>query len=198
MNAQMTHWERIQAALSGEEVDVVPISMWRHFFSKETSAEGLAEAMLSFQRKYDWDYMKVNPRASYHVEGWGVQMRYSGDQSPQVVETPVREPEDWLRLEVLEPNTGVLGEQLYALELSSRDLKGEVPFLMTVFTPLSIAARRALSEEVFLEHLRSHPDKVRYALELVTETFVRFPTACLERGASGLFYATTSWATADR
>lgn len=49
-----------------------------------------------------------------------------------------------------------------------------------------------------MEHVQGHWDEVSYALDVVTETFVRFSEACLERGASGLFYATTSWATTDR
>lgn len=198
MAAPMTHRERVEATLKGQEVDRVPVSMWRHFFDKETSSEGLAKAMLAFQHRFDWDFMKVNPRASYHAEGWGLKMQYDGNSPPQVIETPVRHPDDWLRLDVLELDRGVLKEHLHALELIARGLKGEVPFLMTVFTPLSIASRLAPSEEVFWQHLREHTDKVRHALEVVTETFVRFATACLERGASGLFYATTAWATTQR
>ena len=167
--------------MRGEEVDRPPISMWRHFFPQETSSEGLAEAMLGFQRRYDWDFMKVNPRASYHAEDFGLR--------------PVLEPDDWLKLEVLDPGQGVLGEHLQALDAISLGLNGEVPFLMTVFTPLSIASRLVPSEEVSLRHLREHPDLVRHALEVVTETFARFSTAFLDRGASGIFYATTSWAT---
>jgi len=68
MTDQMSHRERVRASLAGEETDRPPVSMWRHFFEDETSAEGLAEAMLGFQRRYDWDFMKVNPRASYHAE----------------------------------------------------------------------------------------------------------------------------------
>ena len=118
--------------------------------------------------------------------------------SPQVKATPVREPDDWLKLEVLKPDRGVLGEHLRALEMIGQGLDGSVPFLMTVFTPLSIASRLAASEDVFLRHLREHWDKVSHALEIVTETFTGFAAACLDRGASGLFYATTSWATTDR
>ena len=168
--------------------------MWRHFFADENYPEGLAEAMLGFQRRFDWDFMKVNPRASYYGEGWGLGMRYEGDRPPQVSTTPIQEPEDWLKLELLQPDQGALGEQLRALEIIARGLGGQVPFLMTVFTPLSIAARLAPSEETFLQQLREHTDKVQYALEVVTETFIPFSRACLERGASGLFFATTSWA----
>ena len=198
MAEQMSHHERVSAALRGDDVDRPPVSMWRHFFADETTAEGLAEAMLGFQRRYDWDFMKLNPRASYHVEDWGLQVGYRGNSAPQILGWPVREPEDWLKLEVLDPEHGVLGEQLRAVEAISRGLDGQVPFLMTVFTPLSIASRLAPSDDVFMEHVIGHWDEVRQALDVITETFVRFSKACLDRGASGLFYATTSWATTDR
>ena len=197
MTDSMNHRERVLACLAGEDVDRPPASMWRHFYAEETAAGTLAEAMLGFQREYDWDFMKVNPRASYHAEDWGLAMRTGDDGSPGPVSWPVREPGDWTRLEVLDPSAGVLGEQLEALSLIAKGLDGQVPFLMTVFTPLSIAARLVPSEETFLQHLREHPDSVTHALEVVTETFVRYTKACLDAGASGLFYATTSWATTE-
>ena len=197
MARQMKQWERVRAALKGQDVDSVPVSMWRHFFSEETSAESLAEAMLGFQSQFDWDFMKVNPRASYHVEDWGVRLKYNGDNPPTVIETPVRSANDWLKVGLLNINQGVLGEHLTSLEIIARRLKGEVPFIMTIFTPLSIAARLVESEEIFLDHLRNYTNSINSALEVITDTFTSFAKACLERGASGLFYATTNWATSD-
>ena len=82
MISEMTHWERVRAALRGEDVDRPPASMWRHFFGQETTAEGMSQAMIAFQRRFDWDFMKVNPRASYHCEDWGLETRYAGDSAP--------------------------------------------------------------------------------------------------------------------
>jgi uroporphyrinogen decarboxylase len=198
MSAQMTHRERVLATLKGEQTDRTPVSMWRHFFDSETQAESLAKAMLNFQERFDWDFMKVNPRASYHVEGWGVRVAYRGAEHPRVVETAVKNPNDWLKLKVLPLDSGVLKEQLDALERIAGGLKGEVPFVMTVFTPLAIAGRMTPSEDLFMTHLREHPGKVEHALEIITETFGNFSRACLERGASGLYYATTNFATSER
>ena len=64
-------------------MDRPPVSMWRHFYAEETAADTLAEAMLGFQREYDWDFMKVNPRASYHAEDWGLEMRTGGGRLPR-------------------------------------------------------------------------------------------------------------------
>ena len=195
---QMTHNERVLATLKGQETDRTPISMWRHFFDKETQPETLAEAMLGFQERFDWDYMKFNPRASYHVEGWGVKVAYHEAEHPRVTETPIKVPDDWLKLKVLPIDTGVLKEHLDSLTLTAKGLKGQVPFLMTVFTPVAIAGRMTSTEDIFMQHLREHTKQIQYALDVITETFVRFSKASLERGAWGLFYATTAFATSDR
>ena len=198
VTTEMTHRERVFAALKGQRVDRTPVSMWRHFFASETNAEGLAGAMLGFQKEFDWDFMKVNPRASYHVEDWGVRTDYQGDNPPIISGTPIRRPDDWARIRPLDPSKGVLGEQLRALEIIGRGLKGEVPFLMTVFNPVSVASRLVASEDIFLEHLRQHDDVLKPALTVITETLAKFSAACLERGASGIFLATTAWATTSR
>lgn len=196
MAESMSHRERVMATLQGDEVDRPPVSMWRHFYEKEHEAEGLVEAMLAFQHKYDWDFVKLNPRAHYHAEDWGVKYDYSGDPliPPICVDTPVRTPADWERIEPLDVHGGALGEHLEALRRIARDLGREAPVLMTVFTPLSIASRLVESEQAMLAHLREHPAKVHAALEVITETFARFVRECLAEGADGIFFATTSWA----
>ena len=109
----MSKKERVAAALRGEPVDRVPISFWGHNYLKEWSAEGLAGAMLENYRRYGWDWMKVNPRASYFVEDWGAVLYPSGDanKGPTFVQVPIKDASDWRRLRPLEPDKGVLGEQ---------------------------------------------------------------------------------------
>jgi uroporphyrinogen decarboxylase len=197
---QMHRRERVQAALQGRPVDRPPISFWRHFFEKETSAAGLAEAMLGFQRAYDWDFMKVNPRACYHAEPWGCRFQFSGQPhiEPKLVEAAIKTPDDWRQVKPLSPTTGAFGEQLEALRLLQEGLRGEVPFVETIFTPLSVAGRLVGSDDVMREHLRQYPERVHEALAAITVTFEGFARACLEVGADGIFYATTGWATYDR
>src|SRR5438094_3513650 len=91
---------RVDAAVRGQPVDRPPVSLWRHFYECEDTAEGLAGAMLAWHRKYDWDWMKINPRASYHVEGWGVKLRFSGEPliKPVVLDVPIKQTRDWATL----------------------------------------------------------------------------------------------------
>ncbi len=197
----MTRRERIRKSLAGEPVDRPPISFWRHFYHREGSAEALADSMLEFQERYDWDLMKVNPRASYHVEDWGVRTKRPGDgplDKPKVVQTAVREPADWDRIRPLDPTRGVLGEHLDALERIAAKIQGETDWIMTVFNPLSIAADLIYDDDRFLEHLRHDGERVHAALRAITETFAGFTRECVARGAAGIFFATTDWANDTR
>jgi uroporphyrinogen decarboxylase len=197
----MNKRERVDAALRGAEVDQVPISMWGHSYLREWSASGLAEAMLENYQAYDWDWMKVNPRASYHAEDWGGELVRSTDANhgPTVKRPAVTDPAGWRRLRPLAPDQGVLGEQLEALRQIRDGLHGEAYFVQTIFSPLSVAkylvGNRAEPVKVALD---DDPGALRAALSVIVETFANYAQACLEAGASGIFFATTGWASADQ
>jgi uroporphyrinogen decarboxylase len=197
----MNKRERVEAALRGADVDRVPISMWGHSYLKEWSAEELAEAMLANYRDYDWDYMKVNPRASYHVEDWGATQERSSDpnRGPTFTSFPVHEAGDWRRLRPLDPDRGALGEQLSALRQIRDGLRGEAHFVQTIFSPLSVAKYLVGNDPTPVKRsIESDPDALRAGLEAITQTFATYAQACLEGGASGIFFATTGWASADQ
>jgi uroporphyrinogen decarboxylase len=188
---------RIKKLLSNEALDSPAMSLWRHFYHCEGSAKELAASMLDWQRKWSWDFVKVNPRASYHVEGWGAKFTASTEELKKPVQTvvPVHTGGDLLKLKPLPSNEGPLGEQLSALRLIREALGRDIFMVETVFTPLSIVADLCESDEAFGRLLRLEKKAVKLTLEVVTETFKRFGKACLDGGADGLFFATTEWGT---
>ena len=195
---KMTKLQRIEAALRNAPVDRPPVSLWRHFYECERTAEDLAGAMLAWHKKYDWDWMKINPRASYHVEGWGVRARYAGpNDHPQVGGHPIESPAGWSKIRPLPSDKGVLDEHLEAIERICEALGGETYALMTIFNPISIAADLLPNKRDLLQHMKRDPQAVHGALEAITETFTGFARKCIEEGACGLFFATTDWASRD-
>lgn len=192
----MNKHERVRAALRGEPVDRPPGSLWRHFYAQEGSAAGLAEAMIAWVRAFDFDFLKVNPRAEYHVEGWGARYRPGGGEheKPVRLDYPVKRPEDWRKIEPLPLGTPALAEQLDALGRIHAALGAELPWIETVFAPLMVADRLVGSDEQLLNDLRARPALVHEALAAIAATFAGFARACLAAGASGIFFATT-WAT---
>lgn len=187
--------DRLTALVQSDLADRVPIAFWRHFYDQENDPVSLSEAMLHFQREYGWDWIKLNPRASYHLEDWGYLYDPSTDvmHKPVARYFPVQTPEDWRKIEPRDPRAGVLAEHVEAARLTVRGAAG-VPVLMTVFTPLSVAGDLVPDDGVLLSHLRDHPDLVQPALEAITQTFEAFVAELLNAGVDGLFYATTQWA----
>jgi uroporphyrinogen decarboxylase len=191
-----SHKERISKLLSGYQVDPPPVSAWKHFYENELSAEGMATEMLRFQKEFDWDFMKINPRASYYVEGWGTRFKYSGapDEKPVQVSSAVKTSDDWLKIRPLDPRTGSFGEQLKGVEMIKNGLNGGLDFLQTVFSPLSVAADLTDSNEAFIQ-LMSAGRNLETALENITATLEKYVEELLNIGVTGIFFATTEWAT---
>jgi len=196
MTDKYSHRERIEMILAGEKPDRFAASFWRHFFHMEHHAEGTAEAMIGFQKQFDWDFVKINPRADYHTEGWGLVQNWSHDEFKKHAKTvfPITGIEDWDKITVLSPTAPVLAEHLKVVSMIRRGLGKEVPILMTVFTPLAIAGRLVRNRETLVDHLRTDPKRIHRALEAITETFRTYASEIRNAGADGLFYATTQWA----
>lgn len=187
----MNKHQRIQAALRGEAVTPAPLSLWRHYFCRDRTAQGLAEVSLALAREYDLDLVKLTPCGLYAVEDWaGEQIEFPDleHKAPFLYTPVVTHPAGWRRLSPLDPNSGALGREILAIRLVSTGLGGETPFVMTVFSPLTLAFK--LVGETVVEHLRQYPADLHAGLEILAETTVRFARAALAAGADGLFFAT--------
>ena len=186
----MDHWQRIEAAIAGEITDRVPVALWKHFPGDDQDPAKLAARTIEWQRAWDFDLVKFMPSGTYGVEDWGAQTAYQGAANGARVVTMagVKRPNDWLWLPRLDVRRGVLGEQNKALALAAKVLRGRVPILQTVFSPLT-TARKLAGESVF-EHLRSHPVELEAGLRVITDSTVDFALAALDAGAHGVFLAT--------
>ena len=186
----MDHWQRTEAAVAGEKTDRVPVALWRHFPIDDQDPGRLAALTLEWQRAWDFDLVKFMPSGTYSVEDWGAQSVYEGAANgARAISAPgVRSPEDWRRLPRLDPTKGVLGKQNEALGRAAKELRGEVPILQTVFSPLTTA--RKLAGDALPGQLRAQPDALEAGLRTITDTTIDFSLAALEAGAHGLFFAT--------
>jgi uroporphyrinogen decarboxylase len=190
MNNRFNHRQRLETCLLGEKPDRVPVALWRHFPVDDQTPDGLAAATAAFQRQYDFDLIKVTPASSFCVRDWGVQDQWQGNPEGTRAYThyPVQLPDDWARLEVLDPTAGKLGNQLQALDLLIKGFSPETPILQTIFNPLS-QAKNLVGRENLNVHMRRHPDALHAGLEIITQTTLRFLEESIELGIDGIFFA---------
>ncbi|HIC88303.1 MAG TPA: uroporphyrinogen decarboxylase [Anaerolineae bacterium] len=186
----MSKRERLEATFHGQAVDRPAVALWRHWPGDDQRADDLAAAHVAFQQHYDFDFIKVTPSSSFCVEDWGAQTRYLGNNegTREYTHRPVQGPQDWQGLPVLDPRQGALGRQLRCLTLIGQAVGEEVPFIQTVFNPLS-QARYLAGDERLLTHLRRHPAALRAGLEKITQSTVAFVQEVMRTGAAGLFLA---------
>ena len=190
MTTGMTKRERLLAAIRGQAVDRPPVALWRHFPGDDQRPEDLAAATVDFQRRYDFDFVKVTPSSSFCLRDWGTQDVWRGnvEGTRDYDDCPIKSPQDWQGLRSLDPEQGSLGAQLRCLRLIAGEMGDEVPFIQTIFSPLS-QAKNLVGRERLLVHLRRYPDAVRAGLDTITETTVRFVEAARATGIAGVFYA---------
>ena len=187
---RITHRQRLEHCLRGELPDRTPIALWRHFPVDDQTPDGLAYAILDFQRLYDFDLVKVTPSSSYCIKDWGVEDEWRGNPegTRQYISRVITSPEDWIRLNVLDPYKGALGDQLSCLKIINNELGPDVPVIQTIFSPLS-QAKNLIGGEKLLVHLRQYPEAVIAGLKTITETTCRFIEAANNTGIAGIFYA---------
>ena len=132
--AEMTKKQRVRAALAGEPVDRPPASMWGHDFMRERTPEDLVAATLEQHRAYDWDFIKLNPRASYFAEAWGSEYGPpTEEQAGPATSHAVTSVEDLAALRPVNALGGVFEEHLTALSLLLKEVGDEVDVVHTVF-----------------------------------------------------------------
>jgi uroporphyrinogen decarboxylase len=187
--------QRVMAALRGQPVDRVPVAAWGHDYVREWSAQGLAEATLEAYQRYDWDFIKLNPRATYYAEAWGA--RYephpAGEEGPRLVEPVIRRPEELAGISPVDPSGGPFGQQLDALAMVVRAVDGEAPVIQTVFSPLAVLSQLAGGIEETKRLMAAAPTAVEDALQAIAITLAQYAQLCLEAGADGIFLATLAW-----
>ena len=187
----MNRKQRVLAAVHGDKPDRMPIVLWRHWPQVDQTAEGLAKAVMAWQTAYDFDLIKVTPTAGYAVEDWGTRLVDNSNRegTRDYVDRPIKHARDWEKLWPLDVKSGVLGRELQALRLIRAKAGPDVFVLQTIFSPLTIA-RNLAGDNVWLTHLREHPQDLRRGLGIIADSYARFTEECLRSGADGVFFAT--------
>jgi uroporphyrinogen decarboxylase len=189
---------RVEAALAGGDVDRPPAGAWGHRYRDEWSPDKLAEATIDRARRFGWDFVKFQPRATFFAEAFGAPYRSAGHalRRPVLDEPPVKGLDDWAGVRLV--NREVMDEQVRSLGAVASGLGDRVPVLQTVFSPLSVASYLVGRENRrMVRELRQHPEVVQPAMERIADALIDFSRASVEAGAAGVFYAISGFASPD-
>jgi uroporphyrinogen decarboxylase len=197
--------DRVEAALDGRKLDRIPVSAWEHLIPAEADDATFAKAQIAFFREFDWDWLKVNNRATLFTEAWGNAYDFSDYQGvlPRLSGSTLGAPVDISEISPVDVSTGVFGSYLGSLHTIVEGVGG-APVIQTVFSPLSVlqllVARPAhhSQDETNQDGIDSlkrliaeKPDLVHRALGAITKTIADFSAASLDAGTDGIFFAVT-------
>jgi uroporphyrinogen decarboxylase len=186
----ITHRKRIESCIIGDFPDRTPIALWRHFPIDDQTPDGLAAAIIDFQRTYDFDLVKVTPASSFCLKDWGADDEWRGNTegTREYVRRVINSPEDWIKLKPLEPKSGALEAQLSCLKIICDELSPFVPVIQTIFSPLA-QAKNLIGGQELLVHMRKYPEAFQAGLNIIAESTQRFIEAACKLDISGIFYA---------
>lgn len=186
---------RVEAALASAPVDRPPAGAWGHTYREEWSPQALARVTIERQRRYGWDFVKFQPRASCFAEAFGAVFRPAGHpfRAPKLERVGVSSIEDWSRLPDVDATTPSLADQVEAIGMVARELGPDVPVIQTVFSPLSVASYLSgRDERALVRTLRSTPEVLGPALDRIGDVLGDFARRSVAAGAAGVFYAVSS------
>ena len=189
---------RVEAALAMGVADRAPVGAWGHTYREEWSPEDLASITIDRARKFGWDFVKFQPRASSFAEAFGSVYKPAGHRlkGPILVKAAVEELDDWKKVALVNPKA--LQDQVESIGIVARELGEGVPVIQTVFSPITVAGYLVgKSKSRVVRELRRHPELVRPALGRIAEALVDFSRRSVEAGAAGIFYAISGYASRD-
>lgn len=157
----LTHRERLDRALKGDDVDRPPFTFWYHFGLEKDGPEAHARATLDFHRRYHTDLVKVMSDFPY----------------PGAVS-----------LDQLRVQASPFPAQLKALALIRDGLGGNARFVETIFNPWNVAEKLTSKEEL-LRLKRERPQVLLDALDVIARSEANHARLAVQTGASGIFLA---------
>ena len=175
--------------------DRPPVGAWGHTYRQEWSPDLLAATTVDRARKFGWDFVKFQPRASCFAEAFGSVYRPSGHsfRAPVLIKAAVPDLESWSSVDIM--NRKALDDQVESIGIVAHELGPDVPVIQTVFSPITVGGYLVgKSQPRIVRELRKHPEKVRPALDRVAEALIDFSRRSVAAGAAGIFYAISGYA----
>jgi len=185
----------VEAAIALGVADRPPVGAWGHTYKEEWSPRDLAEVTVERARRFGWDFVKFQPRATTFAEAFGSTYHFSGHRlrGPVMDEAAVPDLESWRSVSLVD--RAAMDDQVESISIVARELGPAVPVIQTVFSPLTVAGYLVgKSQSRVVRELRKHPEIVGVALERIADGLIDFNRRSVEAGAAGVFFAISGYA----
>ncbi len=191
----MSKKKRVEAAIAGKPVDRVPFGVWLHNFAEEHSDEVLARETVRLYERFDFDFIKPQTRAHCFGEMWGQKMMpHTGrDNGPVVATFALQNDADLNNVQRVSANTGSLLEQVNAYRRIRETVGDGVHIIATVFAPMmNLALMNPDGKAGVLRMQTTAPEALERAASNMAATLSEYMQRCIDAGADGIYYATTT------
>lgn len=185
---------KLRKVLNGEFIEDIPFSFWTHFPDIDREPELIAEETYNLYKKFDLDFIKTMNNGMYATEDFGCEIDYSKIELGGVAEissSPIRDYSDWKEIKQLTlEDAPALQRELTYLKLLVDKVNEEVPVVITVFSPLTIADKICNGEiQRMIEKDEQGEYLLKNALEKITSITREFTEEALKLGADGIYFA---------
>jgi len=185
----MDKFDLIKKVLKAEPTEKVPYAIWKHFPEFDKTPEGLFEAHMNFQKKFDSDIMKISVSGRAFASDFGAEVGgYDPVSGSRIgVKYPIESLEDWWNVKNTDITEGEFGKQIEAMKLIHREVEGKIPTMMTVFSPLMVASE---IDQNVVSHYRKDPHPIYEQFKIIITAMTEFTNASFDAGVDGIFLAT--------
>ncbi len=185
----MSPFERLERCIQRQETDRAPVAFWRHFPQQDQHIGAFVQATLNWQRRYEFDFVKVMPGATYCLYDWGCRTAPEANQYGvrPINCYPITSPQGWYQLAQQDLSSGQLAQHLSALRHLQQHFCGSIPLMATVFSPLSQALNLA-GQEGLNSHIEAAPEAVLAGLNTIARSTEAFVKNLVKLGLTGLYW----------
>lgn len=181
--------DRLENTLAGESTDRPPVALWRYFPGDNLRPNDHVAALEWFHRSFEFDFAVFAPPHGYCVRDYGLtpQWQHSLDGQEEWQRDTIQRSLDWTELRRLEPHRGLFSQQVTALNLLDEGFTEHIPTVIYIPSPLTQAAQLA-GDRLVLQHLRTHPDRIKTGLHTLADNILRFMESIRKLNLAGIVY----------
>lgn len=188
----MNKTEKMKSILANNYQGPTPFSFWTHYPECDREPEKIAQVSYDLYKDFDLDFLKTMNNGMYAIEDYGAKVDFSEIETggvAKVVETPINSYEDWANVPLLDLKTAsILQRELDYLKRLLALTKGDVPVLMTVFSPITTADKLAGGQ--LKDHIQQDESGILLAaIQRIAQTTADLAKEAIELGADGIYLA---------